>query len=40
MDFVDMVFAVFLGNLLFWLMAALLTDDEKKPRKRKTKKNP
>ena len=39
MDFFDIVIATFLGNFLFWLIAALLTDDERKPRKRKTKKN-
>ena len=39
MDFFDVVIATFLGNFLIWLMAALLMDDERKPRKRKTNKN-
>ena len=39
MDFFDVVIAAFLGNFLFWLIAALLTDDERKPRKKEDQEN-
>ena len=39
MDFFDVVIATFLGNFLFWLIAALLIDDERKPRKKEDQEN-
>ena len=39
MDFFDVVVATILGNFLFWLLVALLSDKKETPEK-KTKKNP